>query len=186
MKFIDNITSSVESDLKETIKNNSKISITSSCFSLYAYATLKEELQRIDSLRFIFTSPTFIADKTPNANREFYIPRLNRERNLYGTPFELKLRNQLSQRAIAKECAEWIRGKVIFKSNITSNGIPNFLHIEAKNNYVYLPLNSFTTTNLGCNKGDEICNPVNRMETPFSDEYLKIFNNSLFIFRFLL
>ncbi len=178
MKFIDNISFTVKSDLKDTIKPNSKISIAASCFSMYAYEVLKEELKKIDSLRFIFTSPTFIADKTAKANREFYIPRLNRERNLYGTDVELKLRNELSQRAIAKECSEWIRNKVTFKSNTTNNGMPNFMHLTADDNrYVYLPLKGFTTTNLGCDKGDEICNPVNRMETPFSDEYLKIFNN---------
>ncbi len=178
MKFIDNITSTLKSDMENTIKQYSRISISASYFSIFAFEVLKKQLQDISELRFIFTSPTFIAEKTPNEKREFYIPRLNRERNLYGTDVELKLRNELSQRAIAKECADWIRNKVTFKSNTTNNGMPNFMHLVADNNqYVYLPLNGFTTTDLGCDKGDEICNPVNRMETPFSDEYLKIFNN---------
>jgi hypothetical protein len=78
---------------------------------------LKEELESVDELRFIFTSPTFIKDKTKKEKREFFIPKLHRERNLYGTDFEVKLRNKLEQKAIAKECADWIRRKVKFKSN---------------------------------------------------------------------
>ncbi|MEG0900325.1 MAG: helicase-related protein [Oscillospiraceae bacterium] len=176
MKFIDNITSTVKSDMENTITKDSRISIAASYFSIFAFEALKKELQNIAELRFIFTSPTFIAEKAAKEKREFYIPRLGRERGLYGTEFEVKLRNELSQRAIAKECAEWIKSKVRFKSNTTTSTIPNFLHIDAENKFVYQPLNSFTTTNLGCEKGDELCNPVNRMPAPISENYLKIFN----------
>mgnify|MGYP003393746678 CR=1 FL=1 len=55
---------------------------------------LKEELENVDELRFIFTSPTFIKDKAKKEKREFFIPKLNRERNLYGSDFEVKLRNK--------------------------------------------------------------------------------------------
>ncbi len=176
MKFIDNITCTAKSDMETTITKESRISIAASYFSIYAFEALKKELQDISELRFIFTSPTFISEKAAKEKREFYIPRLGRERSLYGTEFEVKLRNELSQRAIAKECAEWIKSKVRFKSNTTTSSIPNFLHINAESTFVYLPLNSFTTTNLGCEKGDELCNPVNRMPAPYSNNYLKIFN----------
>ena len=176
MKFIDNITSTVKSDMENTVTKDSHISIAASYFSIFAFEALKKELLDIAELRFIFTSPTFISEKAAKEKREFYIPRLGRERSLYGTEFEVKLRNELSQRAIAKECAEWIKSKVRFKSNTTTSAIPNFLHIDAENKYVYQPLNSFTTTNLGCEKGDELCNPVNRIPAPISENYLKIFN----------
>ena len=52
--------------------------------------------------------------------REFYIPQTRRESSLYGSEFELRLRNKLTQRAIARECAEWIKRKVTFKSNKTA------------------------------------------------------------------
>ncbi|CDN30783.1 DEAD/DEAH box helicase-like protein [Mucinivorans hirudinis] len=162
--------------MENTITKDSRISIAASYFSIFAFEALKKELQDIAELRFIFTSPTFISEKAAKEKREFYIPRLGRERSLYGTEFEVKLRNELSQRAIAKECAEWIKSKVRFKSNTTTSTIPNFLHIDAENKFVYQPLNSFTTTNLGCEKGDELCNPVNRMPAPISENYLKIFN----------
>ena len=79
----------------------------------------KKELENIEELHFLFTKPTFTktdAAKNSKEQREFYIPKLNRERSLYGTEFEITLRNQLSQKAIAKECADWIRRKVKFKT----------------------------------------------------------------------
>lgn len=178
VQFIDNISNTLKSDLEQTIDKNNKLSIAASCFSIFAFDELKKQLKNIDELRFIFTSPTFISEKTKKEHREFYIPRLSRERNLYGTEFEIKLRNELSQRAIAKECAEWIRQKVQFKSNTTTSGIPNFMHIAgAAEQNVYLPINGFTTSTLGCDRGNEIANPINKMAAPTSNEYLKIFNN---------
>ena len=78
MKLIDNINTAVGNDLKENIKKGSKISMTAACFSIYAYQELKKELEKVEELRFIFTSPTFIREKASKAKREFYIPRINR------------------------------------------------------------------------------------------------------------
>ena len=88
MKILDNVNQTVRNDLAETIKKGSKLSIASACFSIYAYQELKRQLDGVEQVRFIFTSPTFIQEKTPKSQREFYIPRLNRERSLYGTEFE--------------------------------------------------------------------------------------------------
>ncbi len=176
MEFIDNITRTLNEDLKKSIGKSDRLSIAASCFSIFAFDELKKQLKQIEELRFIFTSPTFISDHTPKAKREFYIPQLSRERSLYGTEFEVKLRNELSQRAIAKECAEWIKKKVTFKSNATNGGIPNFLHIKGSSDSVYQPITGFTTSALGCDKGSEIINIVNKMPAPTSDEYLKRFN----------
>jgi SNF2 family DNA or RNA helicase len=176
LKFFDNINDTVKGDLQKTISQTSKVAIAASCFSIYAFEELKKELESIAELRFIFTSPTFVPEKSEKSKREFYIPRLNRERNLYGSEFELKLRNVLSQKAIAKECVEWIRRKVTFKSNTTSNNIPGFLHIKDIEECVYLPMNGFTTSDLGCDRGNNLCNPVNRLTAPASLSYLQIFN----------
>ena len=108
MQILDNINNTVRDDLKKIVHRGSKMSIAAACFSIYAYQELRKQLEEIEDLEFIFTSPTFITEKTPKAKREFYIPRLSRERSLYGTEFEVKLRNELTQKAIAKECAEWI------------------------------------------------------------------------------
>ena len=156
------------------IKKGSKISIAASCFSIYAFQELKKELQGIDELRFIFTSPTFTTEKAKKEKREFYIPRLNRERSLYGTEFEIKLRNELTQKAIAKECAEWIRQKVTFKSNVTNEHMMGFINLDDKN---YMPINGFTTVDLGCERGNNAYNMVQKTEAPFSTAYIELFES---------
>lgn len=155
-KLINNINERVVDDLKERLSSHSRISIAAASFSIYAFEALKKELEQVEELRFIFTSPTFIKDKNKKEKREFFIPKLNRERNLYGTDFEIRLRNQLSQKAIAKECAEWIKNKVQFKSNSSHESMGGFLHLKDETEHVYLPFNDFTTTELGCERGDNI------------------------------
>ena len=151
MELINNITKTLRDDLSVEIKDGSKLSIAAACFSIYAFQALKEQLLGIDELRFIFTSPTFVTEKTKKEKREFYIPRLNRERSLYGTEFEVKLRNELTQKAIAKECADWIRQKVAFKSNVSDKTIQGHLIVD---DLGYTPVNNFTTVELGCEKGN--------------------------------
>lgn len=156
-----------------TLRTGSKVAIAASCFSIYAFQELKEQLSDISELRFIFTSPSFITEKADKQKREFYIPRLNRERDLYGSEFEIKLRNELSLKAVAKECAEWIRKKVCFKSNRTNAGMPSFATIDET---TYMPLGGFTTVELGCERGNSLAIAINKMEAPFSQQYLQIFN----------
>lgn len=176
MEVIDNINNILKDDLATTIKPNSKVSIASACFSIYAYKELKKQLECIDELRFIFTSPAFVKERTSKTQREFYIPRLSREKSLYGTEYEIKLRNELTQRSIAKECAEWIKRKVKFKSNITNEQMSGFINVESDDTYTYLPVNGFTTTDIGCEKGNTLTNIVTRFETPQSQTFLKTFD----------
>ena len=172
MELINNTTKTLRDDLSVEIRQGSKLSIAAACFSIYAFQELKKELQGIDELRFIFTSPTFTTEKAKKEKREFYIPRLNRERSLYGTEFEVKLRNELTQKAIAKECAEWIRQKVTFKSNVTNENMMGFINLDDKN---YMPINGFTTVDLGCERGNNAYNMVQKTETPFSTAYIELF-----------
>ncbi|GAB1415702.1 helicase-related protein [Paludibacter sp.] len=176
MQIFDNINNKVKDDLTNTIKKGSKLSIASACFSIYAFEELKSQLQDISELRFIFTSPTFVKEKQQKEKREFFIPQLNRERSLYGTEFEIKLRNELSQKAIAKECAEWIKQKVKFKSNITNEVMGGFINVENDKKLTYFPINGFTTVDLGCERGNNLYNLVSKIETPHSEQYLNIFN----------
>lgn len=177
-KQFDNLNNRVIDDLRETLKKSSKVSIAAASFSIYAYEALKEELEAIDELRFIFTSPTFHYERASKEKREFFIPKLSRERSLFGSAFEIKLRNQLSQKAIAKECADWIRRKACFKTNVSTgvlNGFMNVASIDAK--HTYLPFNEFTTTELGCERGNNMCSTSMRMPSPFADEYIRNFND---------
>ena len=169
MKILDNITNTVRDDLRVEIKRESKISIAAACFSIYAYQELKKQLESVEEFRFIFTSPTFIKEKAEKQKREFYIPRLSREISLYGTEFEIKLRNEMTQKAIAKECAEWIRKKAKFKSNTTGENMTGFMTVDSNLEQIaYMPINGFTTVDIGCERGNNTYNMVNCMETPFS------------------
>ena len=173
MEIINNISKTLKDDLMVEIKPESKISIAASCFSIYAFQELKEQLKDIKELRFIFTSPTFTTDKVSKQQREFYIPRLYRERSLYGSEFEIKLRNELTQKAIAKECAEWIRQKACFKSNKTNESMTGFANVDQTN---YMPLNGFTTVDLGCEKGDSAYTMIVKNDYPSSKEFLTLFD----------
>lgn len=177
MKLIDNVSQTLKDDLKVEIKKGSKVSIAAACFSIYAYRELKKQLEGIDEMRFIFTSPTFITEKAEKQKREFYIPRLNREASLYGTEFEIKLRNEMTQRAIARECADWVRRKVKFKSNTTSENMNGFMTVSSKDGAVaYTPINGFTTVDIGCERGNNIFYMVNALdEAPFTAQYMQIF-----------
>lgn len=178
VKIFDNINDIVRDDMISTINKGSKISIAAACFSIYAYKELKEQLEQIDECRFIFTAPTFIKEKTEKQKREFYIPRLNRENSLYGTEFELKLRNEMNQKAIAKECAEWIKRKATFKSNVTGENMTGFVNVTNSNSATtYMPINGFTTVDIGCERGNNTYNMVNRFESPFADSYINLFES---------
>lgn len=174
MEIIDNVHKILKDDFIAEIKSGSRISIAASCFSIYAFQELKKQLKDIKELRFIFTSPTFVTEKTDKQKREFYIPRLNRERSLYGSEFEIKLRNELSQKAIARECAEWIKKKVCFKSNRTNENMMGFVNIDTAS---YMPVNGFTTVDLGCERGNNAYTMINKMEAPFSQQFLTLFDN---------
>ena len=173
MKLINNVTETLKDDLSVEIHEGSKLSIAAACFSIYAFQELKKQLTSIEELRFIFTAPTFVTEKAKKEKREFYIPRLNRERNLYGTEFEIKLRNELTQKSIARECAEWIKKKAVFKSNKSNEDMMGFMNVDDKN---YMPITEFSTVGLGCERGNNAYNYIQKTEAPMSSAYLSLFD----------
>ena len=182
MELIDNINRLLGDDLKRTLKPGARLNIAASCFSMYAFEALKAELEKIDELNFIFTSPTFIAnevtDKIRKERKEFHIPKVERERSLYGSEFEIKLRNKLTQRAIAKECADWMRRKATFKSNRSKAPMQQFACVQAADtDTAYIPLHGFTAVDLGYQQGNAVSNLVNKMDEPtFTATYLSLFD----------
>lgn len=182
MEIIDNISRLLGDDLKRTIAPGAKLKIAASCFSIFAFEALKAELENVESLQFIFTSPTFlpgeVTDRLKKDHREFHIPKLERERNLYGSEFEVRLRNELTQRAIAKECADWIRRKAHFRSNRGHSPMQQFAGVTAAaEGSVYLPFHGFTAVDLGYEKGNAISNFVNRIdEQPLTTTYISLFD----------
>jgi hypothetical protein len=182
IKIIDNINSLLGDDLKASIHATAKLKIAASCFSIYAYEALKSELAKIESLEFIFTAPTFVpnevTDKLRKERREFFIPKANRERSLYGSEFEIQLRNKLTQRAIARECAEWMRRKAKFRSNKTKSSMQQFACIQGPElDVAYMPIHGFTAVDLGYQQGDAVSNIVNRVdENVFTSTYIQLFD----------
>lgn len=145
---------------------------------MYAYKELKKQLEGVDEFRFIFTSPTFVTEKVNKQKRKFYIPEIQREQSLYGTEFEIKLRNEMTQKAIAKECAEWIKKKAVFRSNITGENMPGFMTVDnGEEKVTYMPFNGFTTVDMGCNHGNNAYNIVNRLESPYTEQYMQTFES---------
>ncbi len=178
MKVFNNVTDIVRDDMADTITRGSKVSIAAACFSMYAYKELRKQLEGLEEFRFIFTSPTFVTDKVSKEKREFYIPRIGREQSLYGTEFEIKLRNEMTQKAIARECADWIKRKAKFKSNTSGENMAGFMTVDNKKEKVaYMPLNGFTTVDIGCDRGNNAYNMVNRMGSPVTEQYMQIFES---------
>ena len=171
-EYFDNVNSILSDDLCTTIKKGSVISIAAASFSIYAYQELKKELENCEEFRFIFTAPTFTMEKEKKDKREYYIPRMNRERNLYGTEFEVKLKNEMNQKAIAKECAEWIKKKAKFRSNVTEKNMMGFITVD---DVAYSPVNDFSTVELGCEPGNNAYTIINKLEAPASSGYLNTF-----------
>lgn len=108
---------SVGQFLKEVIASGSDLSVVSAYFTIYAYYQLKNELESIHSLRFLFGEPTFLKslDPTKTNKRDFKI-----EDDKLVIPAE----SRLTQKTVARDCAAWIRDKVEIKSMVK----PNFLH----------------------------------------------------------
>lgn len=176
-KVLNNVDERVIDDLKAAIKQNSKVSIAAAAFSIYAYEALKKELNNIDEFRFVFTGETFTKERASKEAREFYIPRLDRERSLYGADFEVRLRNELNQQAIAKECAEWIRKKAHFRSNISGENMSPFMNVESSESVAtYSPFASFTTADLGEDRGNNAYSTTTKFYAPTASQFINTFN----------
>lgn len=182
MEIIDNVSRLLGDDLKRSLKPGAKLKVAASCFSMYAYEALKAELEQIEGLDFIFTSPTFLPDEVTDRirkeRREFHIPKLDRERSLYGSEFEIQLRNKLTQRAVARECADWLRRKATFKSNRSKAPMQQFACVQADGaDTAYMPLHGFTAVDLGYEPGNAVSNLVNKMDEPsFTATWLSLFD----------
>ena len=171
MEIIDNINRLLGEDLKRTITPGVKLKIAAASFSIYAFEALKEQLEKVESLEFIFTLPTFVpgevTDTARKEKREFHIPKASRERGFYGSEFEVQLKNKLTQRAIAKECAVWMRKKATFRSNRGKAPMQQFAGVQSPDAAsIYMPLHGFTAVDLGYQRGDAVSNIVNKFDEP--------------------
>jgi superfamily II DNA or RNA helicase len=101
--------------LKDCLKDGSTLSFVSAYFTIYAYEKLKDQLNKIDHLNFLFGEPRFVRNLDPDRTdkKAFNI-----------TNEKLALSYQLQQKCLANECYKWITNKV----NIRSIKQANLLH----------------------------------------------------------
>lgn len=176
MKLLDNKFEKFGDDLKNELKVGDKCYISSAVFSMYGYQELKKELSKVDELKFIFTNPMFIKEKkNSKSERIFELDNFKREKNISGSEFEIKLKNKLNGKAIARECAEWIKKKAKFKSNVNNNPIQKFMNINDK--VTYLNVDEFSSAGLGYQKNNAVFNPVTKIDDNYemTKYYLKSF-----------
>lgn len=184
--FFDNRSKILKDDLVAHVQAGDKMSVAASVFSMYAYRELREQLNNLDEFRFIYTSPAFLNEHGKKEQREFYIPRLDRERGVGGTDLEIRLRNELTQKAIATECAQWIREKATFKSFKGAAGLPPSLTVEmtpsaecAETDVAsYIPFNGFTTVELGAARSADAYGVICRQDGTSSRMLLNTFEQA--------
>lgn len=175
-KVIDNKKYRVVDELKEELRKGSKLSVISAYFTIYAYAELKKELGKIDKMRFIFTEPTFVK-KDKELIREYYIEN-NNEKIVSGNEFEIKLRNEMKQAAIAKECAAWLQDKAEIKSLKHSNPAqPRLVYIENQEENVSINGTvDFTSDGLGISSSNRIDSNMCLYGKEYTMSFLQAFN----------
>jgi hypothetical protein len=182
LRIVDNTTTLLGDDLKRELSGATKFRVAAACFSIYAFDALKTELSKLKEFEFIFTSPTFVpigaVDRIKNERREFFIPNARHEGALSGSAFEIQLRNKMTQRAVARECAEWIRKKARFKSNTAPAPMQQFAHVQKPEaEAAYMPLSGFTAVDLGYQRGDAVSSYTQVMDEPqFAQTYLSLFD----------
>ena len=183
LDIINNTSKLLGDDLKNEIRSGSKLRIAASCFSIYAYSALKAELEKIDELKFLFTTLTCVeeqvSDNIKHERREFYIPK-----ELCGTEFEIRLKNQMTQKAIARECADWLRSKVHIKTLKEPVATQSMINIETNGEYMhYTPVGGFTTADLGYEQNESNLLGITKSDIAeqskfFINEFDRLWNNT--------
>ena len=128
--------------LTEKISEDSKLSVVSAYFTIYAYEALEKQLERIDSLKFLFGEPRFITSLDPEKT----------DKKAFKIEDEhLELSNRLKQKEVARKCADWISRKVEIRSIRQANllhGKLYHLH-DGHREHAILGSSNFTRRGLG-------------------------------------
>lgn len=165
--------------LKEDLKSGTKVSIISAYFTIFAYQELRKELNKIDSLRLLFSMPTFVENKK-DINREFKLSG-SYESGLAGDRYEMKLKNELKQSEIAKECAEWIRKKVEVRAYDEEHALPQKMYIMEQNDgedsYIF-GSSDFTSSGLGVVSSNKSEMNTYMKDTISTQAMLNLFNKA--------
>ena len=176
----DNKARILKDDLVKRLHAGDRLSVAAAYFSIYGYQELKKQLDGLSELRFLYTEPTFLKARQDKRAREFYIPRLGRERGVAGTELEIRLRNELTQRAVARECANWIRDKALFRSLTSGQNFPqSFIEVESENDsFAYLPVEGITSPAIGAAPGSSPFTCIMRQGADVSRQLLALFDQA--------
>lgn len=175
-EFFDNRTRIVKDGLVNAIGKGDRVSIAAALFSIYGYGELKKQLNNCDSFRFIYTEPTFLTKRAAKEQREYFIPRAGREKSVGGTDLEIKLKNELKQKAIARECAEWIKNKGEFRSYKDSGrAAGGYLVVDGSEPSAMQPIEGLTTSALGTTPSKQLTMTMT-IPAPMTQAYLQQFN----------
>jgi len=181
MKIIDNKVDKLGDNLKDKIKKGADLEVCASIFSMYGYKYLKRELENVESFKFIFTDPAFIQKSNDDKMfREFEINANIREKSLFGSEFEVKLKNELNGQEIAKECASWIERKAEFKSNVSTNYIQRFINVKNTDNSQssFINADKFDSAGLGYSKDNSIFSTIQEYDDYQNTKfYISSFND---------
>jgi hypothetical protein len=101
--------------LKDNIREGCELSFVSAYFTVHAYHALRDNLESATGLRFLFGEPSFIRniEEEGKQSRQFSL-----------SDEGLAVANQLCQRKLARDCADWITRKVDVRSVVRAG----FLH----------------------------------------------------------
>ena len=175
-EFFDNRTRIVKDGLVNAIGKGDRVSVAAALFSIYGYGELKKQLNNCDSFRFIYTEPTFLTKRAAKEQREYFIPRAGREKSVGGTDLEIKLKNELKQKAIARECAEWIKTKGDFRSYKDSGrAAGGYLVVDGSEPSAMQPIEGLTTSALGTTPSKQLTMTMT-IPAPMTQAYLQQFN----------
>lgn len=128
--------------LVEKISAESDLSVVSAYFTIYAYEALSEELESINSLRFLFGEPSFISSLDPDKT----------DKKVFKIEDEhLELSNRLKQKEVARRCADWISNKVDIRSVRQANLLhAKLYHLhDGHREHAILGSSNFTRRGLG-------------------------------------
>ena len=157
--------------LKEDLKSGTKVSIISAYFTIFAYQELRKELNKIDSLRLLFSMPTFVKDKK-DINREFKLSG-SYESGLAGDRYEMKLKNELKQSEIAK--------KVEVRAYDEEHALPQKMYImeqnEGEDSYIF-GSSDFTSSGLGVVSSNKSEMNTYMKDTASTQTMLNLFNKA--------
>jgi PLD-like domain/SNF2-related domain len=135
--------------LRAKITSNSHLSVVSAYFTIYAYDALREELDGVQGMRFLFGEPRFVQSLDPDKSdtKTFKIEDDG-----------LTLSNRLQQKEVARRCAQWIESKVDIRS-IKEAGLLHgkLYHVDdGRREHAIMGSSNFTMRGLGLSNAPNI------------------------------